>query len=304
MPTKLYNISRVCKLVEEVETCSIMSPQSENNDAEDDEGRRAREAQSDPEYEPADQEDDGSSEEDDDSQDLDFTLQTPRKTENTLMCAARTDRISNSSKPKNGATMHPHKTSKTRSDNKKGPPAGPVSCPICHRQFKGPFAKGSLRQHLDLHAPEPKYPCPHCPARFKQGPPRHRHIQRVHPKVKPTYGKSSSQPKNGSSTNPNKLSKTHGDDTKESSALSTHPHPFSCPICHKQFKGRGAKSNLKHHLEIHAPEPKYPCPRCPAKFKQEKSRQRHIKQIHLKIKPHACDVCDFKSSRVRDYIFC
>jgi hypothetical protein len=186
MPTKLYNISRVCKLVEEGETFSIMSPQSENNDADDGEGRRAREAQSDPEYEPADQEDDGSSEEDDDdSQDLDFTLQTPRKTENTRMCAAKTDRISNSSKPKNGTTMHPHKTSNTRSDNTKGPPARPVSCPICHRQFKGPFAKGSLKHHLDIHTAEPKYRCPHCPARFKQNASRHQHIKVVHLKAKP-----------------------------------------------------------------------------------------------------------------------
>jgi hypothetical protein len=208
MSTKLYNIiniSRVCKLVEEEETFSIMSPQSENNNAEDGEGRRAREAQSDPEYEPADQEDDSSSEEEDgDSQDLDFTLQTPRKTENTQICAAQTDRISNSSKPKNGTTPHPHKTSNTSSDNMKGPPARPVSCPICHKQFEGHWAKRYLKIHLDIHAPEPKYPCPHCPARFKQ----------------------------------------------------------------------------------------------------VKSRHRHIKQIHLKIKPHACDVCDYKSSRVRDYIFC
>jgi hypothetical protein len=162
-----------------------VSTQSENNDAEDDESRRAREAQSDPEYEPADQEDDGSSEEDDDdSQDLDFTLQTPRKTENTRMCAAKTDRISNSSKPKNGTTPHPHKTSNTNSDNTKSPPARPVWCPICHKQFEGHNAKKHLKMHLDIHAPEPKYRCPHCPARFKQGPSRQRHIKGVHLKVK------------------------------------------------------------------------------------------------------------------------
>jgi hypothetical protein len=63
--------------------------------------------------------------------------------------------------------------------------ARPVSCPICNKQFKGPNAKGILKKHLDIHAPEPKYPCPHCPARFKQEQTRHKHIKIIHLKVKP-----------------------------------------------------------------------------------------------------------------------
>jgi hypothetical protein len=170
-----------------VETFPILDTESENTAGEEGDGHSAGAAQSDPEYEPDDQEDDedSSEEDDDDSQDLDFTLQSPRKTENTQMCAATTDRISNSSKPKNGTTMHPHKTSNTSSDNTKDPPARPVSCPICHKQFEGRMAKYILKEHLDIHAPEPKYLCPHCPARFKQGRARRSHIKEVHLKVKP-----------------------------------------------------------------------------------------------------------------------
>jgi hypothetical protein len=140
-----------------------LDTESENTDGEEGDGHSVGQAQSDPEYEPEDQEDDedSSGDDGDDSQDLDFTLQTPRKAE-TQMCAATTttDRISNSSKPRNGA-MHPHETSKTRSDNKKDPSAHPVKCPICHMKFKGRSAKYTLKRHLDIHAGG--YPCPHCP---------------------------------------------------------------------------------------------------------------------------------------------
>jgi uncharacterized Zn-finger protein len=88
-----------------------------------------------------------------------------------------------------------------------------------------------------------------------------------------------------------KKSKTHGDDTEASSA-----RPVSCPICNKQFKGLWAKKHLKRHVDIHAPEPKFPCPHCPAKFKQKQNRRQHIQIIHLKVKrvivkKFACQYC-------------
>jgi uncharacterized Zn-finger protein len=54
------------------------------------------------------------------------------------------------------------------------------SCPICDKQFKGPSANKILRRHLDIHAPEPKFPCPHCDAKFNQNSNRHRHIKTLH----------------------------------------------------------------------------------------------------------------------------
>jgi hypothetical protein len=179
----------VCNLVEEVDTSLIVDLQSENNDAEDEDGRSARDPQSDPEYKPEgqDQEDSDSSEEDaNDSQKLDVTFQPPplRKTEKSKRYASKTYGKSPSLKPI-GSTRNPHKKSKTHIDDKEFSSARPVSCPICHKQFESHNAKNILKRHLNIHAPEPKFPCPHCPAKFNQDNNRQIHIKRVHLKVKP-----------------------------------------------------------------------------------------------------------------------
>jgi hypothetical protein len=152
-----------------------LDTKSENTDGEEGDGHSAEAAQSDPEYEPDDQEDDEDSSGDDgnDYQDLE-----------SLNYTAITDRKSIPSEPKNDATTDLKKTSITRSDNTKDLSARLVSCPICHKQFKGRWAKKTLKIHLDLHAPEPKYPCPHCHAKFKQDTARRSHIKEVHLKVK------------------------------------------------------------------------------------------------------------------------
>jgi uncharacterized Zn-finger protein len=182
----------VCKLVEEVETCIRMDPQSENNDVEEgDSHRRAPDAQSDPEYEPKDNDDDDSSGEDDedDSQDHDVTLQPVRSERKSETYASKMYGKSPSLEPKRGTTNTQKKSKTHVDDNDKefssARPVSSVSCPICNKQFKGRSAKSSLKRHLDVHAPEPKYPCPHCPARFKQDDCRHRHIKIIHLKVKP-----------------------------------------------------------------------------------------------------------------------
>jgi hypothetical protein len=181
------NIKAVCKLVEEVETCIRMDLQLENNDAEEgDSRRRAADAQSDPEYEPKDHDDADSSGEvdDDESQDHDVTLQPVRRSKRkSERQASKMCRKSPSLEPKR-RTTNTQKKSKTHADDTKASSARLVSCPICNKQFKGRCAKGHLKTHLEIHASEPKYPCPHCPARFKQNEGRHRHIKIIHLKVK------------------------------------------------------------------------------------------------------------------------
>jgi uncharacterized Zn-finger protein len=165
-----------------------MDLQSENNDAEEgDSRRRAPDAQSDQEYEPNDNDDDDSSGEDDDdeSQDHDVTLQPVRRSQRkSERYASKMYRKTPSLEPKR-RTTNTQKKSKPHADDRKASSARLVSCPICNKQFKGHGAKGNLKRHLDLHAPEPKYPCPHCPARFKQENGRQLHIKRIHLKVKP-----------------------------------------------------------------------------------------------------------------------
>jgi hypothetical protein len=192
MPTTrkilILYITYVCNVVEEVDTFPIVDLQSENNDAKDEDGRSTRDAQSDPEYEPEgqDQEDGDSSEEDaNDSQKLDVTFQPPplRKTVKSKRYASKTYGKSPSLNPISGTT-NPHKKSKTHIDDKEFSSARPVSCPICHKQFESHRAKDILKRHLNIHAPEPEFPCPHCPAKFNHQYNRQRHIQRFHLKVK------------------------------------------------------------------------------------------------------------------------
>jgi uncharacterized Zn-finger protein len=183
-----YYVSYVCNLVEEVEPFIRLDPQSENNDADEGDRRRAPEdAQSDPEYEPKDNDDDDSSGEDDDdeSQDDDVTLQPVRRSKRkSERYASKIYGKSTSLEPKR-RTTNTQKKSKTLADDTKASSARLVSCPICNKQFKGCRAKRSLKRHLDIHAPESKFPCPHCPARFKQNEGRNQHIKRIHLKVKP-----------------------------------------------------------------------------------------------------------------------
>jgi hypothetical protein len=103
------------------------------------------------------------------------------------------------------------------------------------------------------------------------------------------YGNSPSLEPKRSTTNTQEKSKTYVNVTEAYSAR-------TCPIRNKLFKGRCAKRILKRHLDLHAPEPEYPCPHCPARFKQERYRKSHIKRIHLKVKrvivkKFACEFC-------------
>jgi uncharacterized Zn-finger protein len=164
-----------------------MVVQSENNDAGKGDRRRAPEdAQSDPEYEPKDHDDEDSSGEDDedDCQDDDVTLQPVRRSKRKSGRYASKMYGKSPLEPKKGST-NTQKKSKTHGDDMEASSARPVSCPICHKQFKGRRAMKSLKKHVDIHTAEPKYPCPHCPARFKQQRNRRQHIKIVHLKVKP-----------------------------------------------------------------------------------------------------------------------
>jgi hypothetical protein len=157
---------------------------------EGDSRRTAPDAQSDPEFEPKDHDDDDSSEEDDEdeSQDHDVTPQPVRSKRKSESYASQMCGKSPSLEPKR-RTTNTQKKSKTHVDDTEASSARPVSCRICHKQFKGRCAKGNLKKHLNTHAPEPKFPCPHCPARFKQEDSRNRHIKIIHLKVKPVIVK-------------------------------------------------------------------------------------------------------------------
>ncbi|KAG7167383.1 Zinc finger protein 516-like 3 [Homarus americanus] len=72
------------------------------------------------------------------------------------------------------------------------PPSGPAmatppsglamaTCPICGRNFHGPYRATLLRRHLRTHTGEKPYACPHCPYRANICSNLSRHIRSRHP---------------------------------------------------------------------------------------------------------------------------
>lgn len=43
--------------------------------------------------------------------------------------------------------------------------AGVATCPVCGRDFRGPYHTTLLRRHMRTHTGEKPYACPHCPYR-------------------------------------------------------------------------------------------------------------------------------------------
>jgi uncharacterized C2H2 Zn-finger protein len=66
---------------------------------------------------------------------------------------------------------------------------------------------------------------------------------------------------------------------------------LSCPECGKMLATR---STLREHLRWHEGLPRVSCQLCGKMLASEESRRKHVKAVHEKVKPHACEHCDYR----------
>jgi hypothetical protein len=66
---------------------------------------------------------------------------------------------------------------------------------------------------------------------------------------------------------------------------------LSCPECGKMLATR---STLREHLRWHEGLPRVSCQLCGKMLASEESRRKHVKAVHDKVKPHACEHCDYR----------
>lgn len=67
---------------------------------------------------------------------------------------------------------------------------------------------------------------------------------------------------------------------------------FRCPECDKLLATR---ATLREHLRWHEGAPRVPCPTCGKLLASEESLRKHVKAVHDKVKPHACEHCDYRA---------
>lgn len=68
---------------------------------------------------------------------------------------------------------------------------------------------------------------------------------------------------------------------------------FKCPECSIVFKSYLERN--KHRVMVHKVTAlEYRCPFCPKKFSLSGKRTFHIKQVHVRERNYACDLCDWK----------
>ncbi len=60
---------------------------------------------------------------------------------------------------------------------------------------------------------------------------------------------------------------------------------------------------MEHHVRaVHEKLRPFACDRCPRKFSARGALKKHISEVHDQIKPFKCHVCDYKTARRNEFI--
>ncbi|XP_068188630.1 zinc finger protein 501-like isoform X2 [Antennarius striatus] len=157
------------------------------------------------------------------------------------------------------------------SDGTPEPGGKPFSCSLCGKSY---LRKGSLRDHMKLHAEGKHFSCSFCSKKFYSRTGIERHT-RIHTGEKPY------------SCYFCDLGFAQKSSLVSHLRIHTGEKPFKCSICDASFR---ISCHLSKHLKYHAREKCFSCSLCSKTFDQREALKEHRLE-HKGEKPFSCSVC-------------
>lgn len=163
--------------------------------------------------------------------------------------------------------------------NRRSRPSGePYECKLCGEKFPAAY---SLTTHVNLVHKGLTFKCPHCSRPFKSKPERVSHElvcpENAATRQKPVICKVCQGEFPGKERLQQHINSAHAD-----------IYTFPCKFCEKRFTD---KYYLKMHVDSIHERKSCKCKICGMELSTVCGLRIHYNRIHLKKKPHACDIC-------------
>ncbi|XP_068188655.1 zinc finger protein 32-like isoform X2 [Antennarius striatus] len=163
------------------------------------------------------------------------------------------------------------------SDGTPEPGGKPFSCSLCGKSY---LRKGSLRDHMKLHAEGKHFSCSFCSKKFYSRTGIERHT-RIHTGEKPYSCYFCDRGFAQKSTLVSHL------------RIHTGEKPFKCSVCDVSFR---LSCHLSKHEKLHSRVKFFSCSFCSKTFDQREALKEH-RLVHKGEKPFSCSVCGKTFSR-------
>ncbi|CAG0894806.1 unnamed protein product [Cyprideis torosa] len=153
-------------------------------------------------------------------------------------------------------------------------------CPHCGREYRGPKALNSLRNHMKYDCGPPTNTCVYCKRSFNRKYHLERHVMTVHADiiVKEARLHHGVRRQVGPTT------------PLKNYALMIVPHSaeeygctFRCPHCAKEYTGPAASASLRTHMLYDCGPPTNACSYCHRSFNRRYQLKRHMLTVHADI---------------------